>query len=117
MRIVALACAVFLSLAAAVTRPGVVVEFDTFGSTLKSTDGSDTLGGFEVARGDGPFVPVLATISSNRTVRVAIPRGEGMPRKLRYAWRPDPTDANLGNETGLPAAAFEVEIAPPPPNR
>ena len=102
---------------ASLDRGGVVVEFESWGSPLESTDGSDTLGGFEVARGDGPFVPVSATISSNRTVRVAIPRGEGMPRKLRYAWRPDPTDANLGNEAGLPAAAFEVEIAPPPPNR
>ncbi|MCH2161076.1 MAG: hypothetical protein MK085_04300 [Phycisphaerales bacterium] len=102
---------------ASLDRGGVVVEFDTFGSPLMSTDGQATLGGFEVARGDGPFVPVSATISSNRSVRVGIPEGKGMPRKLRYAWRPDPTEANLGNEEGLPAAAFEVEIAPPPRNR
>ena len=102
---------------ASLDRGGVVVEFAHFGSPLAIADGKGVLGGFEVARGDGDFQPATAMISSDRTVRVRIPAGKGMPNRIRYAWKPDPADANLVNEAGLPAAAFELPVSPPPRNR
>jgi sialate O-acetylesterase len=36
--------------------------------------------------------------------------GFGKAQRVRYAWKPY-TDANLVNETGLPASTFEIEIS------
>jgi sialate O-acetylesterase len=35
--------------------------------------------------------------------------GYSNARRIRYAWKPY-TDANLVNETGLPASTFEITI-------
>lgn len=97
----------------------IVVRFEDFGSPLALAGDGDgpALGGFEVAGTDGVFAAAAAVIQDATTVRVTVPQGIARPTRLRYAWRPDPTDANLGNAAGLPAAAFEITMSPPSSGR
>ena len=86
-----------------------VIEFSD-ANELMTSDGAP-LRGLEIAGKTGGFTAVdfekQATIKGNRIII------EGEAHRIRYAWRPF-TDANLVNETGLPASTFEIEASTPP---
>ena len=68
---------------------------------------SDILRGLEVADKSGPF----SKVDTEKEVkfkgnRIIIERAA---HRIRYGWQPY-TDANLVNETGLPASTFEIEV-------
>lgn len=86
-------------------RDRTVIEFSD-ATELKTSDGK-RLRGLEIAGERGSFIAVDmekdVTIKDNRIVI-----GK-KARRVRYAWKPY-TDANLVNETGLPASTFEITV-------
>ena len=88
---------------------GIVVWFETFGSTLAAR-GGEALRGFEIAGRDGVFHPAEAEIQENgHRVHIWSSRVPE-PVAARYAWRNNPSDANLVNAEGLPASPFTVDL-------
>ena len=82
-----------------------VIEFCN-ATELKTSDG-EILRGLEVAGKTGSF----SKVDTEKEVkfkgnRIIIKRAA---HRIRYAWQPY-TDANLVNETGLPASTFEIEV-------
>ena len=66
--------------------------------------------GFEVAGKDGVYHPAMASVDG-QTVLVwseAVPE----PCAVRYGWRPNPVEADLTNESGIPASTFRDERFP-----
>jgi sialate O-acetylesterase len=62
---------------------------------------------FEIAGGDGRFVPAVARIEGDGVV-VSSP-DVAVPAAVRYAWQGFPDGPNLYNKAGLPAAPFQTE--------
>jgi sialate O-acetylesterase len=89
-----------------VTREGTTMRiwFDHSGKALK-VRGSEPLKGFEIAGPDGKYVAATARIEGV-TVVVSSPDVPD-PRSVRYAWDYNP-DANLINDSGLPASVFRT---------
>jgi len=83
-----------------------IVSFTRTGAGLASLDG-EPLAHFEVAGGDGVFVPAVATIVDDTLVVTADSIDE--PRAVRYAWKANPEGINFGNEDGLPASPFRTD--------
>jgi sialate O-acetylesterase len=81
----------------------IIVSFSHVGSGLYAKNGGLKL--FEVAGGDGVFVPALATIKGDK-VELYSPAVK-KPLHARYAWKnymvPD-----LFNKEGLPASSFRT---------
>ena len=88
------------------TEQGVVVSFD-YADSLKTSDGNAPEC-FELAGKDRIFHPVTASLAGN----VAVLHSDDVPdpEYVRYAWQPY-TEANLVNESGLPASTFISEIS------
>jgi sialate O-acetylesterase len=90
---------------------GVLISFDTFGSPLSARGRKGNSGrevaGFELAGLDGSMVPVKGKIESDESILISYPESGGPWTMVRYAWKPDPTDAELCNAVGLPASPFE----------
>lgn len=84
----------------------VVVEF-TDAEGLTTADGGAPIT-FEVAGGDGIFVPAAARIEGNAVILSA----DADPVQMRYGWQPF-TRANLVNGDGLPASTFSMLIERP----
>lgn len=80
----------------------VEVSF-SYGGDLKARDGK-ALGGFEVSDFNGDWYPAVAKIKGDKVI-VASKLVVG-PSNVRYAWKSDPSDANLVNGEGLPASCF-----------
>lgn len=83
-----------------------VLSFELQGSTLAVHGGGDEVHGFEIAGADRVFHPAQARIVGD-TVMVhssQVPQ----PAAVRYAWRDNPTDADLSNREGLPASPFRT---------
>ena len=80
----------------------VEVSFN-HGVGIKTRDGK-ALGGFEVSDAAGVWQPAEATIKGE-TIIVSS-KQVAKPSNVRYAWKSDPTDANLVNGEGLPASCF-----------
>ncbi len=67
----------------------------------------DELKGFAIAGEDGQFKWAKAVVENNKVV---VWNSEiKNPVKVRYAWRNNPTEANLKNSAGSPASPFEAE--------
>jgi len=80
----------------------VVVEFSATGA-LHSSDG-EGLQGFEIADGQGNWHAASAVLRDNR---VELTAGQvARPGAVRYAWSDNPENANLTDESGLPANPF-----------
>lgn len=62
---------------------------------------------FELAGEDGMYYPATAVIEGT-TVLVSSPEVEN-PCSVRYAWLPDPKEADLVNEAGYPCSTFKDE--------
>ncbi|MEX0330213.1 MAG: sialate O-acetylesterase [Puniceicoccaceae bacterium] len=69
----------------------------------------ETLNGFALATGDGPFHPAMARIEDDKVIvwSELVPD----PDQLRYAFRGFP-EANLYNGSGLPASPFRTDKRP-----
>ena len=93
----------------------VELQFDVQGDPVRgghlaARGGGAALQGFAVAGADRRFVPARAEIQG-RTVRVwheSVPQ----PRAVRYAWVNNPEQANLVNNSGLPASPFRTDRWP-----
>lgn len=66
------------------------------------------LKGFAIAGTDGKFEWARATVEGNRVEVWSETIAE--PKRVRYAWRNNPEEANLKNRQGLPASPFEAEL-------
>ncbi|MBT8037182.1 MAG: sialate O-acetylesterase [Verrucomicrobiae bacterium] len=80
----------------------VIVEFD-HANGLKSRDGK-ALGSFEIAGADNQWKPAQAMIAGNTVV--VRNKDISKPTQARYAWKINPTAANLVNGEGLPTSCF-----------
>ena len=86
-----------------------MVEFEVFGSAL--TPGARGLiNGFEVDDDNGEFRPVEARVLDDTTVVLGHVEA---PSRVRYAWKNNPTDANLKNAEGMPASPFVLSFRTP----
>ena len=84
----------------------IIIEFSN-ASVLKTSDG-EALRGLESGGVVGSFTTIPNENIKFENNRIII-KGHSMARRIRYAWKPY-TDANLVNETGLPASTFEVKV-------
>jgi len=86
----------------------ILIQFETYGSALKSLDKYGYLRGFAIAGEDGKFLWAKARIIGNSSVEVyneSIPD----PKYVRYAWSDNPGDLDLVNEENLPAFPFRTD--------
>lgn len=84
-------------------RSGVIeVTFD-HATGLKSRDGKP-LGSFEIAGADDQWEPAEAKIAGNKIVLSS--KQVSAPTQARYAWKSNPTEANLVNGEALPTSCF-----------
>jgi sialate O-acetylesterase len=90
-------------------RSGIRVFFDHVGEGLKTRDGG-VLRGFAVAGQDRVWQPAEAMIEG-ATILVSS-EAVTEPVAVRYAWKPNPTEANLVNDAGLPASLFRSDAWP-----
>ena len=74
-------------------------------------DGLKCSSGFEVAGADGVF-HVASMAVEDRSVVVSSPEVPH-PCAVRYAWTPNPADADLVNASGLPCSTFRDETGRP----
>ena len=83
------------------------VDFEPQRSTLAVWGGGDAVQGFELAGADRRFHPAQATVRGD--VVVVSSDAVAQPQAVRYAWRDNPENANLGNQENLPASPFRSD--------
>ena len=90
----------------------VELRFSNIGSGLIVHDKYGYLKGFEIAGADQKFYYAKAEIEGDRVIVSSekVPN----PVAVRYAWSSNPSDANLYNQEGLPAAPFRTDSWPLP---
>ena len=83
-----------------------MVSFRPLTGGLKSADQKE-LGGFAVAGSDRQFKPAQARLEKNQVIlkSAEVPN----PAYVRYAWCNRPADANLTDESNLPARPFRTD--------
>jgi sialate O-acetylesterase len=84
----------------------VVVTFSSPGEGLKTRDAKPS-DAWEIAGGDGKFVPATAEISGAKVIVTAA--GLSAPVSVRLGWTPD-SNCNLINSAGLPAMPFSSAV-------
>ena len=85
----------------------LVVTFTLTAAGLKTRNGQ-AVGGFVIAGADGVFHWAQGKIEGNDTV-VLWSKDVPEPVNVRYAWAMNPSNANLYNSAGLPAAPFRTD--------
>jgi sialate O-acetylesterase len=90
--------------------PRVHVTFDTGGGTLATSDHSPAVRGFMLAGDDGVYRLAEGGIADERTVTISTDSVPA-PKTVRFAWAGAP-DANLIDQSGLPAAPFRTDTLP-----
>ncbi len=70
---------------------------------LKSRAGNP-LGGFEVSDESGKWHPAEAVVKGDKIIVTS--KAAAHPSNVRYAWKSNPTKANLVNKAGLPTSCF-----------
>jgi len=73
---------------------------------LKTRDGKSP-GSFEIAGADGQWQAAEAKVSGNKIIVSS--KSLTKPTQARYAWKSDPTGANLVNAEGLPTSCFVTQ--------
>lgn len=85
----------------------LLVEFSHTGGGLMTRNG-EAPRAFAIAGEDGRYVWAAAKIRGNQ---VAVwSDSVNAPVSVRYAWADNPTEANLYNNSGLPASPFEASL-------
>lgn len=90
----------------------VELRFSNTGSGLIARDKYGYLKGFELAGSDQKFHYAKAVIEGDRVI-VSSDKVSN-PVAVRYAWSSNPSDANLYNKEGFPAAPFRTDTWPLP---
>lgn len=90
----------------------ILLTFLGVGSGLKIRSG-DKLSEFAIAGADKKFVWAEARIVGKNKVEVWSP-GISSPVAVRYAFNSNPKNANLTNDSGLPASPFRTDNWPDP---
>ena len=90
---------------------GIVIPWDTRGSSLQSA-GASAPTGFQVAESDNRWT--WATAATLKGDTVFLTTALANPTQVRHAWANRPV-MNLGSAAGLPAAPFHLPIASEPP--
>jgi sialate O-acetylesterase len=80
----------------------LILEFNNLAGGLKVK--GEQLKGFELAAADEKFKTVKAKLNNNQVI-IDIKEVEH-PKYLRYAWKDNPSEANLYNQLDLPAGTF-----------
>jgi sialate O-acetylesterase len=88
----------------------VVLHFGQIGSGLVARDRYGYLKAFEIAGEDKLFYPAKALVRGNEVV--VWHEQVSKPVAVRYGWSDAPTDANLYNKEGFPAAPFRTDKWP-----
>ena len=83
-----------------------IVSFRPLKGELKSSDQKE-LGGFAVAGSDKQFKPAQARLEKNQVILKSSEVAK--PAFVRYAWCNRPADANLTDESNLPARPFRTD--------
>ena len=69
-----------------------------------------TLFDFELAGADGRFLNTEAVVQANNPTAIILRKAVTAPKKVRYAWKDNPTRANVRNLSGLPMSSFEMNF-------
>lgn len=85
---------------------GIRIFFDHVGEGLRAR-GDEPLGGFAIAGEDRSWHAADAQVEGN-SVFVSH-QAVDEPLAVRYAWKANPTEANLVNSAGLPASLFRTD--------
>ncbi len=85
----------------------IILTFENVGTGLKIKDG-EKLDEFAIAGADKKFVWATAKIVGKNQIEVFSP-DVSKPLAARYAFNSNPTNPNLTNESGLPAAPFRTD--------
>ena len=83
-----------------------IVSFRPLTGELKSSDQKE-VGGFAVAGSDKQFKPAQVKLDKNRVILKSSEVAN--PAFVRYAWCNRPADANLTDESNLPARPFRTD--------
>lgn len=86
----------------------ITIEFETYGSPLKSTDKHGYVRGFAIAGADGKFYWAKAKVLNDTQVEVYHEEIK-KPMHVRYAWSDNPGPLDLVNGNGLPAFPFRTD--------
>ncbi|WP_339893493.1 sialate O-acetylesterase [uncultured Algibacter sp.] len=86
----------------------ITIEFETYGSELKSLDKYGYLRGFAIAGSDGIFKWAKARIIAKNKIKV-YHKDIQNPEYVRYAWSDNPGKLDLVNTEGLPAFPFRTD--------
>lgn len=86
----------------------ITVEWNTYGSALKSLDKHGYLRGFAIAGEDGRFQWAKAYVKGDNEI-VVYADDVSDPKYVRYAWSDNPGPLDLVNEEGLPAFPFRTD--------
>lgn len=84
----------------------IIVYFKNIDGGLKIK--GDRLRGFELAAANKKFKKAAAEVKNNKVI--IYNKDIEKSKYLRYAWKDNPTEANLYNEAGFPAGTFLEEI-------
>lgn len=90
--------------------PRVRVTFDTEAGPLATSDHSPAVRGFMLAGDDGVYRFAEGSIADQHTVTIST-ESLPAPKTVRFAWAGAP-DANLVDQSGLPAAPFRTDTLP-----
>jgi sialate O-acetylesterase len=80
----------------------IILEFNNLAGGLKVK--GEQLKGFELAGVEKKFKTVKAKLNNNQVIIDT--KGVEDPKYLRYAWKDNPSEANLYNQLDLPAGTF-----------
>ena len=86
------------------------VQGDKVILTLDQPVQAGTLYDFELAGADGRFVNAEATAEGNRITILSPLASHLSPQKVRYAWKDNPTRANVRSLAELPMSSFEIKF-------
>lgn len=78
------------------------------GLIVKDDPKSDSPGGFAIAGADGKYF--WAETKMKKDYVEVWHDKVAEPKKIRYAWADNPTNANFYNKEGLPAPPFEIDV-------
>ena len=78
--------------------------------TLDQPVKAGKLNSFELAGADGRFVNADAEVADGKPTVITLRAAVTSPKKVRYAWKDNPLQANVRSLSGLPMSSFEMNF-------